>query len=147
MSLRDKTILLVEDNPADEELTLLSFKENNISNRIIVARDGQEALDYLFATGPYKKHNIKALPQLIILDLKLPKIDGLEVLKRVRENDSTKLVPVVVLTSSSAEEDIIKAYSFGTNAYVRKPVDFNHFIVAIRNLGMFWLLLNETAHV
>ena len=146
MNTSDKVILLVEDNPADEELTILAFKDNNISNRIIVARDGQEALDYLFATGSQKQAD-KLCPQLIILDLKLPKIDGIEVLKRIRKNEHTKLMPVVILTSSRAEEDVLKAYNTGTNAYVRKPIDFSQFTTTVRELGLFWLLLNETAPI
>jgi len=143
MTIKNKVILLVEDNPADEELTILSFKDNNISNTINVVRDGQEALDYLYGSGSYKDRDV-ILPQIILLDLKLPKIDGLDVLKHIREKESTKLIPVIVLTSSSRDEDIIKAYTAGTNAYVRKPVDFSAFKIAIKELGLFWLVLNES---
>jgi two-component system response regulator len=145
MNPKDKVILLVEDNPADEELTLLAFKEALVVNEIMVVRDGQEALDYVFSSGPYKERDVKLNPQIIILDLKLPKIDGIEVLKRIRSDDRTKLIPVVILTSSREEEDVLNAYNSGTNAYVRKPVDFIEFTTAIRQLSLFWLLLNETA--
>ena len=138
-----KIILLVEDNPDDEELTLLALKRSNILNEVIVVRDGVEALDYLFATGTYADRDPSRMPQLILLDLKLPKMDGLEVLKHLRANPGTELIPVVVLTSSSEEEDMIASYRNGANSYVRKPVDFNRFADAIKQLGMYWLLLNE----
>jgi len=138
-----KIILLVEDNPDDEELTLLALKKSNILNEVIVARDGVEALDYLFATGKYADRAPSHVPQLILLDLKLPKLDGLEVLKRLRANPRTKLIPVVVLTSSSEEEDMLASYRTGANSYVRKPVDFHRFADAIKQVGMYWLLLNE----
>ncbi len=138
-----KTILLVEDNPDDEELTLLALKKSNILNEVIVARDGVEALDYLFATGKYAARDPSRMPQLILLDLKLPKLDGLEVLKRLHANPSTELIPVVVLTSSSEEEDVIASYRNGANSYVRKPVDFHRFADAIKQVGLYWLLLNE----
>ena len=136
-------ILLVEDNPTDEELTLRAFQKNNITNEVIVARDGEEALDYLFGTGAYEGRDVYSLPQLVILDLKLPKINGFEVLQRIRADERTKKIAVVVLTSSKEEQDIIVAYNLGTNAYVRKPVDFVQFTEAVRTLGMFWLLLNQ----
>jgi len=138
-----KIILLVEDNPDDEELTLLALKKSNILNEVIVARDGVEALDYLFATGKYAERDPSRMPQLILLDLKLPKMNGLEVLKRLRADPRTELIMVVVLTSSSEEEDMIASYRNGANSYVRKPVDFHRFADAINQVGMYWLLLNE----
>jgi two-component system response regulator len=141
--VEDKTILLVEDNTDDEKLTLRALKKNNISNEVVVARDGAEALDYLFATGKYSGTDANHLPQIVILDLKLPKIDGLEVLRRLRANEHTKLLPVVILTSSNEEQDRLSGYGFGANSYVRKPVDFNQFMEAVRQLGLYWLVLNE----
>ena len=139
-----KSILLVEDNPDDEILTVRALKKNNILNDIIVVRDGAEALDYLFGAGSYADRDMTVMPQLILLDLKLPKIDGLEVLRRVRGNEKTRLLPVVVLTSSSEEQDMIESYSLGANSYIRKPVDFNQFSEAVKNLGLYWLVLNES---
>jgi two-component system, response regulator len=136
-------ILLVEDNPDDEALTLRAFRKNNITNEVVVARDGPEALDYLFATGTYAKRDAAVLPQIVILDLKLPKIDGLEVLRRLRAAPQTKLLPVVILTSSNEERDRLEGYGLGANSYVRKPVDFAKFVDAVRQLGLYWLLLNE----
>lgn len=144
MEHKDKVILLVEDNPNDEELTRMAFERNNITNPVVVARDGAEALDYLFGTGAYASDGPPSLPQVIILDLKLPKINGLQVLERVRANESTQCIPVVILTSSKEDEDLLQAYKLGTNAYVRKPVDFLQFTNAVKQLGMFWLLLNES---
>lgn len=141
--MADKTILLVEDNPDDETLTLRAFKQNNILNEVVVARDGVEALDYLFATGTYSGRDRGARPQVVLLDLKLPKLDGLEVLQRLRADERTKLLPVVILTSSKEEQDLIKSYSFGANSYIRKPVDFAQFTEAVRQLGLYWLVLNE----
>jgi two-component system response regulator len=138
-----KNILLVEDNPDDELLTLMAFKDNNIKNEVIIARDGEEALDYLFGTGKYKDRNSKLLPQIILLDLKLPKVDGLEVLKQIRSNALTKLLPVIILTSSKEDMDIINSYQLGANSYIRKPVDFEQFSEAIKQLGLYWLVLNE----
>ena len=138
-----KTILLVEDNLADEELTLMAFARSGIKNPIVVARDGQEALDYLFCEGSYQKRNATELPQVILLDLKLPKLNGLEVLKRIRENALTKHVPIVTLTNSTEGQDLHDAYALGTNAYVQKPVDFSKFSNAVNTLGLFWLCLNE----
>lgn len=141
--MENKIILLIEDNQTDEELTLRAFSKNNITNPVVVARDGAEALDYLFAKGAYEGREPNLLPQVVILDLKLPKISGLEVLRAIRADARTKRLPVVVLTSSKEEQDVVAAYQLGTNAYVRKPVDFLQFSEAIRHLGMFWLLLNE----
>jgi two-component system response regulator len=138
----ERVILLVEDNPDDEALTLRALSKNNIANQVIVARDGAEALDYLFGTGEHKGRNVAHQPQLILLDLKLPKIDGLEVLKRLRSDHRTKHVPVVVLTSSMEQRDIVACYDDGANSYIRKPVDFEEFLKAVNQLGMYWLLMN-----
>jgi two-component system response regulator len=143
--MTDSPILLVEDNKDDELLTLRGFRKNHVANEIIVARDGVQALDYLFGTGPYAGRDVGALPQVVLLDLNLPLIGGLDVLKRVRADERTKLLPVVVLTSSKEEEDIIKSYSLGANGYVRKPVNFDAFMEAVKGLGLYWLLLNEAA--
>jgi two-component system response regulator len=138
-----KIILLVEDNPDDEALTLRALHKNNIHNEVVVVRDGVEALDYLFGSGPYLGSDTNVLPQVILLDLKLPKLDGLEVLRRLRADERTKLLPVVILTSSKEEQDLIAGYSLGANSYVRKPVDFMQFTEAVRHLGLYWLVLNE----
>lgn len=143
--MTDKTILLVEDNPDDEALTLHALETNNIGNRIVVVRDGAEALDYLLARGRYEHRSLEEVPTLVLLDLKLPKIDGLEVLRQLRQNDLTAFVPVVILTSSREQEDRLRAYSLGANSYVRKPVDFDEFVRATQQLGLYWLLLNEPA--
>lgn len=139
----EKTILLVEDNPDDVELTLRALKKNNISNEVVIARDGVEALDFLFGTGAYAGRDTSILPQVVLLDLKLPKLDGLEVLSKIRSDDRTRLLPVVILTSSKEEQDLVNGYSLGANSYIRKPVDFGQFIEAVRALGLYWLLLNE----
>ena len=136
-------ILLVEDNPDDEALTRRAFKKNNILNEVVVARDGAEALDYLFATGAYAGRDTSVMPQIILLDLKLPKVDGLEVLRHIRADERTKLLPVIILTSSKEEQDLTSGYSLGANSYIRKPVDFGQFTEAIRQLGLYWLVLNE----
>jgi CheY-like chemotaxis protein len=136
-------ILLVEDNPDDEALAIRALKRHHIGNQVIVAHDGVEAIDYLFGTGMYAGRDISLKPTVILLDLKLPRIDGLEVLRRIRENESTKLLPVVVLTTSNEERDLLDSYSLGCNSYIRKPVDFLQFSEAIRQLGMYWLLMNE----
>jgi len=141
----NKTILLVEDNASDEKLTILAFKQSGIANDVTVVRDGAEVLDYLFATGKYAERDANVLPSVMILDLKLPKVDGLEVLRRVRTDARTKHLPVVVLTASREEEDVMRSYSLGANAYVRKPVDFSEFAEAAKTLGVFWLLLNQPA--
>ena len=140
-----KTILLVEDNPDDEALTLRALRKQNIANEVIVARDGAEAIDYLFATGSHEGRDTKRLPQLVLLDLKLPKVDGIEVLQRIRSSEATRLLPVVVLTSSNEQRDLVKSYSSGANSYVRKPVNFEEFIEATRQLGLYWLVLNQSA--
>ena len=136
-------ILLVEDNPDDEALTLRALNKSKIANKIVVVRDGVEALDYLFCTGAYADRDPLELPQVTLLDLKLPKVDGLEVLRRIRSDARTKMLPVVILTSSKEEQDRVNAYSSGANSYVRKPVDFNQFVEAIGQLGLYWLVLNE----
>jgi two-component system response regulator len=138
-----KIILLVEDNPTDEKLTLRAFKKSGIANEVFVVRDGAEALDYVFRTGPHAAMTEHDLPAIILLDLKLPRIEGLEVLRRIRADERTKLLPVVVLTSSKEDEDIARSYSLGANAYVRKPVEFTEFVEAAKTLGLFWLLLNQ----
>ena len=142
--MQHKTLLLVEDNPDDEALTLRALRKHNLANEIVVARDGQEALDYLFGEGEYSNRDTGELPQVILLDLKLPKVDGLQVLERLRAEPQTRPVPVVVLTSSNEEQDKIRSYDLGANSYVRKPVDFERFIEAARQLGLYWLVLNET---
>ena len=139
----NKIILLVEDTVDDVDLTLRSLKKNNIFNEVVVARDGAEALDYLFATGAYAGRDSSITPAVILLDLKIPKIDGLEVLRRLRADERTKRLPVVVVTSSKEELDMVTSYELGANSYVRKPVDFVQFSDAVRQLGMYWLLLNE----
>lgn len=138
-----KLILLVEDNASDEKLTLLAFKQCGVANRIVVARDGSEALTYLFGSNKAPETKPGELPAIVLLDLKLPKVDGLEVLRRIRADDRTKVLPVVVLTASREEEDVVRSYALGANAYVRKPVEFAEFAEAAKALGFFWLLLNE----
>lgn len=142
--MSEKTILLVEDNPDDVTLTLRALKKNNLLNEVVVARDGVEALEFLFCEGEFKHRKPELLPELILLDLKLPKVDGLEVLKRIRNENHTRLLPVVILTSSNEQSDIISGYELGVNSYIRKPVDFEQFIEAVRQLGLYWLVLNQT---
>lgn len=139
----NKVILLVEDNPDDEALAIRALNRHHIGNEIVVAHDGVEAMDYLFGTGAYAGRDTSIKPAVVLLDLKLPRIDGLEVLRRIRDNEPTKLLPVVVLTTSSEEQDLLDSYSLGCNSYIRKPVDFLQFSEAIRQLGMYWLLMNE----
>jgi two-component system, response regulator len=136
-------ILLVEDNPSDEKLTVRALKKSGVKNELDVVRDGAEALDYLFGTGPYGGAEAKPLPVLVLLDLNLPRIDGLEVLRRIRADARTRLLPIVILTSSKEAEDVLRGYTLGANAYVRKPVDFTEFAVAAQSIGAFWLLLNQ----
>ncbi len=142
MDPTDKVILLVEDNADDEELTLRAFRKNNILNPVVVARDGVEALDYLFGTGAHSGRDTRNQPQVVLLDLKLPKVDGLEVLRQLRADPRTHLLPVVILTTSNEERDILASYQLGANSYVRKPVDFEQFLEAARQLGLYWLVLN-----
>ncbi len=143
MGMREGTILLVEDNADDEALTLRAFKKNNISNQVVVARDGVEALDWLNGTGAHAVSAPPALPIVILLDLKLPRLDGLEVLRRIRGEERTRLIPVVILTSSNEDADRVAGYKLGANSYVRKPVEFEKFVDGVRQLGLYWLLLNE----
>jgi two-component system response regulator len=145
MTFADKPILLVEDNQDDELLMIRAFKKNGIVNEVIVARDGVEALDYLFGEGVHAGRDLSAQPQVVLLDLNLPRIGGLDVLRRIRNNERTKFQAVVILTSSKEEEDILRSYSLGANSYVRKPVDFLEFGNAVKALGLFWLLLHEPA--
>ena len=141
--MNEKTILLVEDDPNDVVLTIRALEKSNILNQVIVARDGAEALDYLFGTGTYAGRDPSVMPEVILLDLKLPKVDGLEVLARLRADEQTELLPVVVLTSSKEDRDVVQSYRLGANSYVRKPVNFGEFCEAVRQLGLYWLVLNE----
>jgi len=141
--MSEKMILLVEDNPDDEELTTRALRQAKIANEIVVARDGAEALDFLFGEGPHARRDLSRMPAVILLDLKLPKLSGLDVLNRLRADPRTRLVPTVILTSSSEEEDMLKSYQSGANSYVRKPVDFSQFAGAVSQLGIYWLLLNQ----
>jgi two-component system response regulator len=143
MNIEGTTILLVEDNPDDEVLTLRALRKANVRNEIVVARDGVEALDYLFGAGAHAGRDTRVQPQVVVLDLKLPRVDGLEVLRRIRADARTRLLPVVILTSSSEEQDRIEGYRLGANSYVRKPVDFGQFAQAVQQLGLYWLLLNQ----
>jgi two-component system, response regulator len=141
--MKDKVILIAEDNANDEELTLRALRKNNISNNVVVVRDGQEALDYLFGTGTHATRDLSLRPQVMLLDINLPKVNGLEVLKRIRADERTKTMPVVILTSSAEEQDRLAAYASFANSYIRKPVDFDQFTEAVRELGLYWLVLNE----
>jgi len=142
--MRTNMILLVEDNPDDEALTLRALQKNNIINEVVVARDGVEALDFLFGTGAYAGRDLGLMPEVILLDINLPKINGLEVLEKIRANERTRLLPVVILTTSNEEQDKIKSYTLGANSFIRKPVDFQQFSEAIRQLGVYWLVLNQS---
>ena len=141
--MKNKHILLVEDNPDDVKLTLRALKKNNILNKVVVVEDGVEALDYLHGTGRFAGRDLSDMPQLILLDLKMPKLDGLEVLLRIRQDERTRILPVVILTTSSEDKDRIESYKLGANSYIRKPVDFNQFLEAVQQLGLYWLVLNE----
>lgn len=141
--MTDQVILLVEDNPSDIGLTQRAFKKNAIGNKLVVAEDGQEALDYLFGAGAHAGRDVTDTPMLVLLDLKLPRVDGLEVLRRIRADPRTRRIPVVILTSSSEEHDLATGYDLGTNSYIRKPVDFQQFADVIKQLGMYWLVINE----
>lgn len=138
-------ILLVEDNARDEALTLRAIKKNNIANEVVVTRDGVEALEYLFGTGKYAGRDLNVMPKMVLLDLKLPKVDGLEVLQKIRADERTKRLPVIIFTSSSEQEDMIKSYDLGANSYVRKPIEFEEFLEATRMLGLYWLVVNESS--
>ena len=139
----DQVILLVEDNPDDEALTLRALKKNNITNKVVVARDGVEAIDYLFGTGKYQGRDPANVPQIVLLDLKLPKLDGFEVLRLLRADARTRLLPVIILTCSAEQRDLVQGYGLGANSIVRKPVDFDQFVDAVKQLGLYWLVLNE----
>jgi len=141
--MKAQVILLVEDNPDDEMLTLRALKKNNILNEVVVVRDGVQALDYLFGTGTYAGRDLNVMPHLVLLDLRLPRMEGLEVLRRLRGDERTRLLPVVVLTSSDEEQDIVGSYALGANSYIRKPVDFAQFTKAVQQLGLYWLVLNQ----
>lgn len=142
--MANRIILLVEDNPDDEELILRSFRRSHVLNEVIVARDGEEALDYLLGMGKFSGRDLNLMPQVVLLDLKLPKVGGLEVLERMRREPHTAMIPVVILTSSSEEEDILASYKLGANSYVRKPVEFQHFAEAVQQVGLYWMLVNSS---
>jgi len=141
--MKDKVILLVEDNPDDVKLTQRALRKSNILNELVVARDGVEALDYLFGTGQYAERDTRQMPQVVLLDLKMPRMDGLELLQRIRADEKTRLLPVVVLTTSTEERDRVESYKLGANSYIRKPVDFQQFTEAVQQLGLYWLVLNQ----
>jgi len=143
--MRDRVIVLIEDNANDEELTLRAFRKSNIANRIVVLRDGAEALDYFFQRGAHASRSADEVAQVVLLDLKLPKIDGLDVLRALRADERTRLIPVVILTSSAEDQDLARSYGMGANSYVRKPVDFKQFVEAVRQLGLYWLAINQPA--
>ena len=143
--MRERVIVLVEDNANDEELTLRAFRKSNIVNRVVVVRDGAEALDYFFQRGQHAQRSSGEIAQVVLLDLKLPKVDGLDVLRALRADDRTRLIPIVVLTSSAEEQDLVRSYGLGANSYVRKPVDFTQFVDAVRQLGLYWLVINQAA--
>ncbi|RPI28298.1 MAG: response regulator [Acidobacteria bacterium] len=143
--MKSKLILLVEDNPDDVKLTLKAFERSRLANEVEVASDGVEAIDFLFGTGKHASRDLSIMPELVLLDLKMPRMDGLEVLRRIRSDERTKMLPVVVLTSSLEDKDRVESYRLGTNSYVRKPVDFHQFVDAVLQLGLYWMVLNETA--
>jgi CheY-like chemotaxis protein len=143
--MKSKIILLVEDNPSDVGLTQRALAKSHIANELVVAEDGQEALDYLFGAGAHAGRDVTELPALVLLDLKLPRVDGLQVLRAIRAHDLTSRLPVVILTTSKEEQDVAQSYDLGANSYIRKPVDFTQFVQAVENLGLYWLVLNETA--
>lgn len=142
--MEGKFILLVEDNPDDIALTLRAFRKSKIANEVVVVRDGAEALDFLHGTGKYADRNLAEVPEVVLLDLKLPRVDGLEVLRRLRKDERTKVLPIVILTTSKEQKDLVDGYRLGANSYIRKPVDFNQFTESIQQLGLYWLILNET---
>jgi len=141
----ERVIVLVEDNANDEELMLRAFRKSNILNRVVVVRDGAEALDYFFSRGAYANRSASEVAQVVLLDLKLPKVDGLDVLRALRADERTRLIPIVVLTSSAEEQDMVRSYCLGANSYVRKPIDFTQFVEAVRQLGLYWLVINRAA--
>jgi two-component system, response regulator len=141
----ERVIVLVEDNANDEELTLRAFRKSNIVNRVVVVRDGAEALDYFFLRGAHASRSVNEVAQVVLLDLKLPKVDGLDVLRELRSDERTRLIPIVVLTSSAEDQDLVRSYGLGANSYVRKPVDFTQFVDAVRQLGLYWLVINQAA--
>jgi two-component system response regulator len=141
--MKEQVILLVEDDPADEALTMHALEENHIGNEVVVARDGAEALDYLFGRAEYAGRDIQDMPQVVLLDLKLPKVDGLEVLRQIRSDKRTSILPVVILTTSDEEDDIVRGYQLGANSFVRKPVDFDAFVNVVKQLGLYWLVINK----
>ena len=143
--MKSKIILLVEDNPSDVGLTQRALAKSHVANELVVAEDGQEALDYLFGAGAYAGREVPELPALVLLDLKLPRVDGLEVLRQIRADERTRRLPVVILTTSKEEQDVAQSYDLGANSYIRKPVDFTQFAQAVENLGLYWLVLNESA--
>jgi two-component system, response regulator len=143
----ERVIVLVEDNANDEELTLRAFRKSNIVNRVVVVRDGAEALDYFFLRGAHANRSLNETAQVVLLDLKLPKVDGLDVLRELRSDERTRLIPIVVLTSSAEEQDLVRSYGLGANSYVRKPVDFTQFVDAVRQLGLYWLVINQAAPI
>jgi len=145
--MHDRVIVLVEDNANDEELTLRAFRKSNIVNRVVVVRDGAEALDYFFCRGPHANRPAGEVVQVVLLDLKLPKVDGLDVLRALRADERTRLIPIVILTSSAEDQDLLRGYGLGANSYVRKPVDFTQFVEAVRQLGLYWLVINQAAPV
>lgn len=142
-NLNEVEILIVEDNPNDAEMALRALRKNNLTNNVLVVEDGEEALDFIYARGKYEKRSVNARPKIILLDLKLPKISGIEVLKEIKSNPQTKIIPVIVLTSSKEENDMVESYQLGVNSYIVKPVDFDKFVESVKDIGLYWLLLNQ----